>query len=431
MITTTNDEWIGHQFKGLPADAAELTLAQLAQERRPLFTGGFSWPAMTIRLTAVEHNAALMADYVRSHGLQIAPHLKTSMSPRLAIIAEANGIWGVTVATPFQARVFMGAGADSIFLANELVERDFARQVSAWQRQQGRRFLCYVDSVRGVEILDQHAVDGLDVVIELGHKGGRAGVRTLTEVSAVARAVKGSRNLRLRGVGGYEGSVSHERDAGGMRAVRNYLRTLADAVRLAAPDCVPDLPIVVSAGGSLYFDCVAEILAPEQFPELDVTTIIRSGAYLTHDSNFYARRSPLDGDLHQNEADTESVTPADRAPDRLLPSIEVWGQVLSRPEATLVIVGAGRRDVNTDSGLPMPTRAVSSSETDSRLLRDWSLHQLNDQHAFIEVPAEDPARPGDLVALAISHPCTLHQRWSAPLLLDDEDRVVDIARSYF
>lgn len=430
MISSTNEERIGHQFKGLPADAEDLTLAELAGQRRPLFSGGFSWPAMTIRLSTVEHNAALMAEYARSHSLQIAPHLKTSMSPRLAMIAEANGIWGVTVATPFQAQVFLAAGADSIFLANELVESDFARQVSAWQQGQDHRFLCYVDSVHGVEILDAHAQNGLDVVLEIGHAGGRAGVRTLPEAAAVARAVKNSRHLRLRGAGGYEGSVAHERDAEGLHAVRSYLRMLADAVRLVATDCVPGAPIVVSAGGSLYFDCVAEILAPEQFPGLDVITIIRSGAYLTHDSDFYARRSPLDGDLAQANAGAEGVSAA-ALPDRLLPSIEVWGQVLSRPEPSLVIVGAGRRDVNTDSGMPVPVRTVSAGGTDSRLLRGWQLYQLNDQHAFIEVPTEDPAQPGDLVALAISHPCTLHQRWSAPLLLDDEDRVVDIARSYF
>lgn len=437
MITTFDDERIGFQFKGLPADAADLTLAELSGQRRHLLTGGFSWPTMTLRQSAVEHNAALMARYVQDHDLQIAPHLKTSMSPRLAMIAEAAGMWGVTVANPFQAQVFMAAGAESIFLANELVEPDFARRVSTWQQAEGRRFVCYVDSLRGVQILDENAVDGLDVVIEIGHSGGRAGVRNLADVATLARAVVDSKNLRLRGVGGYEGSVSHGRSEEDVGAVRKYLGVLADALRLTVPHCAQGLPVIASAGGSLYFDCVADILAPGNFPDLDVVTIIRSGAYLTHDSDFYARRSPLDGDLRRQEEPAAADNPAagsalERASaDRLLPSIEVWAQILSRPEPGLIIAGAGRRDVNSDSGLPLPRRFVASGGSDIRDVSDWNVFELNDQHAFIEVPADDPALPGDLMTLAISHPCTLHQRWSAPLLIDDEDHVVGVARSYF
>lgn len=418
MITAFDDERIGFRYKGLPADAADLTLGELAGQQRPLLSGGFSWPAMTLRLSAVEHNADLMSRYVRSHQLQIAPHLKTSMSPKLAGIAEAAGIWGVTLANPFQARVFMAAGAKSIFLANEVLEPAFIRGISAWQSAADRRFICYVDSLRGVQILDQYATDGLEVVIEIGHSGGRAGVRTLEEAANIAKAVRQAKNLHLRGVGGYEGSVSHGRSAEDVAAVRQYLQTMAEALRIVAADCTSGAPVIASAGGSLYFDCVADVLGPENFNDLDVLTIIRSGAYLTHDSDFYARRSPLDSGRN------ESV-------GQLLPSIEVWAQILSRPEPGLVIAGAGRRDVNSDSGLPLPRSVVPFDRSARRDVSNWNVFELNDQHAFIQVPEDDPAQPGDLVTLAISHPCTLHQRWSAPLLIDDDDRVVGIARSYF
>ncbi|WP_026818436.1 alanine racemase [Arthrobacter castelli] len=418
MITTFDDERIGFRYKGLPADAADLTWAEFAAQQRPLLSGGFSWPAMTLRRSAVEHNADLMSRYARSHDVQIAPHLKTSMSPALAGMAEAAGIWGVTIANPFQARVFMAAGADSIFLANEVLEPAFIRDISAWQAGADRRFICYVDSLRGVKILDRNATEGLDVVIEIGHSGGRAGVRSLEEAANVARAVRQSKHLKLRGVGGYEGSVSHGRTQEDVAAVKQYLEGMAEALRIVAGDCRADAPAIASAGGSLYFDCVSEVLGPDNFPGLEVSTIIRSGAYLTHDSDFYARRSPLDSGRN------ESV-------GQLLPSIEVWAQILSRPEPGLIIAGAGRRDVNSDSGLPLPRSAVPFEGSERRDVSNWNVFELNDQHAFIQVPDDDPAQPGDLVTLAISHPCTLHQRWSAPLLVDDDDRVVGIARSYF
>lgn len=428
MISTIDEGPIGNRFKGLPADAAGLSLDELAAQHRSLFDGRFSWPAMTLRLSAVEHNAALMSRYVHSHNLHIAPHLKTSMSPRLAMIAEAAGIWGVTVANAHQARVFMAAGATSIFLANELLEERFAADISAWQDAPGRDFICYVDSLDGVDMLDRHAAAGLDVVVELGHPGGRAGVRNLADMERIAQAVQQSQRLRLRGVAGYEGSVAHGRDDESLAAVRSFLNVFAAAIRRIAPLCIAGRPQIVSAGGSLYFDCVAEVLSPDRFPDLDVQTIIRSGAYLTHDSEFYSVRSPLDGDL---VADID---------ERLIAGIRVWGQVLSRPEPSLLIVGAGRRDVNSDCGLPMPdvlVRQEASAAGASRPgpamrdVSDWRVVELNDQHAFIEVPAHDPARPGELVSLKASHPCTLHQRWAAPLLIDDDNRVVDIARSYF
>ncbi len=72
--------------------------------------------------------------------------------------------------------------------------------------------------------------------------------------------------------------------------------------------------------------------------------ILRSGAYLTHDHGFYG-----------------TVSPASRgsagAPV-LRPALELWAQVLSYPEPGLALLGAGRRDVGFDQGLPVPLRVV-------------------------------------------------------------------------
>ena len=73
------------------------------------------------------------------------------------------------------------------------------------------RFICYVDSVRGVELMDaalRGAARPLDVVVELAAgEGARTGVRTEAECAAVADAVAAVGTLRLVGVAGYEGEV--------------------------------------------------------------------------------------------------------------------------------------------------------------------------------------------------------------------------------
>ena len=41
----------------------------------------------------------------------------------------------------------------------------------------------------------------------------------------------------------------------------------------------------------------------------------------------------------------------------LRPALELWAQVVSRPEPELALLSAGRRDVGFDAGLPVPLRA--------------------------------------------------------------------------
>jgi len=56
---------------------------------------------------------------------------------------------------------------------------------------------------------------------------------------------------------------------------------------------------------------------------------------------------------------------------------------------------------------------------------------LNDQHAFVRVPAQSALQPGDVVVLGISHPCTTFDKWDLAVLADDNDRVVGLAHTFF
>ena len=144
-----------------------------------------------------------------------------------------------------------------------------------------------------------------------------------------------------------------------------------------------------------------------------LTVILRSGAYLTHDHGFYG-----------------TVSPAGRgvagAPV-LRPALELWAQVLSRPEPGLALLGAGRRDVGFDKGWPVPLRVIGSAASTAR----WQVTDLNDQHAYLRLDADAALRPGDLVALGISHPCTTLDKWRVLVVLNDDDRVIDIVHAFF
>jgi len=104
--------------------------------------------------------------------------------------------------------------------------------------------------------------------------------------------------------------------------------------------------------------------------------------------------------------------------------------VVSRPEPGLALLNAGRRDVSHDAGLPMPLRGHSADGVHVDL-STATVTALSDQHAFLQVPPDNPLAVGDLVGLGISHPCTTLDRWRLLLLVDDDYDVVGSARTYF
>lgn len=96
-----------------------------------------------------------METYATRHGLVFAPHGKTSMAPQLFWRQIEHGAWGITLAVPHQVRVAREFGIDRIFLANELVDAPALRRIASdLAADPDFRFICYVDSVRGVELMD-------------------------------------------------------------------------------------------------------------------------------------------------------------------------------------------------------------------------------------------------------------------------------------
>ena len=76
----------------------------------------------------------------------------------------------------------------------------------------------------------------------------------------MARAAADSPALRLVGVAGYEAALGHDVAPGRRRASPRTCRELRSAVERLA-DVFETDSVVVTAGGSTYFDAVADVLA--------------------------------------------------------------------------------------------------------------------------------------------------------------------------
>ena len=122
--------------------------------------------------------------------------------------------------------------------------------------------------------------------------GGRTGVREAAAVDEVARAAAECPALRLVGVAGYEAALGHDISPAGLARITAYLLQLRSAVERLA-DMFETDSVVATAGGSTYFDAVADVLSIGSVGGRQVRTIVRSGCYLTHDHGLYARTSPL------------------------------------------------------------------------------------------------------------------------------------------
>ncbi|MFE6333888.1 amino acid deaminase [Streptomyces sp. NPDC057798] len=410
-------ERVDHRFKGLPPDAMGLTVGELAAERRNLFTDGFATPVLALSAERLDHNLRLMETYAQRHGLAFAPHGKTSMAPQLFRRQIEHGAWGITLAVPHQVWVAREFGIRRVFLANELVDGAALRRLGAdLAADPDFRFVCYVDSVRGVELMDaalEGAARPVDVVVELAAgKGARTGVRTEAECAAVADAVAAARALRLVGVAGYEGEVPGATP----ERVRAWLRRLvALAVDFDRAGRFADTDeIVVSAGGSAWFDAVAEVFAEIPDLSLPVLKLLRSGAYVSHDEGHYRRLTPF------------NRVPAEGA---LEPAFRLWTQVVSRPSAEQAFVNAGKRDAAYD--LDLPLAQVVRRDGAERPASGIEVTALSDQHAWLRTAPGADLEVGDWVGLGLSHPCTSFDKWPLIPVAEADGTVVDYIRTFF
>jgi D-serine dehydratase len=412
--------------------------ASLAGSGTTLYAAGFSYPVLTLRESALAGNLEAMAAYCARAGVELAPHGKTAMSPELAARQLASGAWGITVATIGQLRAYRAFGFPRLLLANELVdEAGIAWLADELAADPGFAVYCYVDSADGVAILDRvltarPAGRRLPVLVEIGL--GRTGCRTDDQALAVAKAAAATGTLTVAGVAGYEGSIGGDPRKQAPGPVTSFCRRLANlastvfastvrASTVLASTGADDVAgpdggeFIVTAGGSVYFDVVARELTAggSGFPD-GMTVVLRSGGYLFHDHGLYQAATPA----------ARGVTGA----PVLRPALELWAQVLSRPEPGLALLSAGRRDAGFDAGLPVPLR-VRRRDSEAVGLAGAEVTGLNDQHAYLRLDPDTALAPGDLVCLGISHPCTTLDKWRVIPVLDEQDRIIDVVHTFF
>jgi D-serine dehydratase len=406
------DNWssttvIEDKFKGFPIDSYGKTLEQFLATNPNLFTANFQFPIMVLKESAVKNNIAQMMSFCNSVDAQLAPHVKTTMSPQLAQMQVAAGATALTVANFWQGRIFLKHGFKNLIIANEVLDPTAIAEIAKINKQKQAEIIFYVDSILALEIIQKHTpLEGeQNLFIEIGTENGRGGVRELSLVEQLAQRIKADKRLNLIGVTGFEGAVPDAaRGRRGEKKISKFCQKIVAAAELAYP-YKSDQQFVISAGGSAYFDIVARELNKFEKPR---RLLLRSGGYITHDHKYY-----------------EEIYPFASTARSFQPAIEVWAQVISKPEKGFGVLNLGKRDIGNDLHNPIPIKSYDGQ------VKSFSavIEKLNDQHGYLRGKQEFSL--AQLIGLGISHPCTTFDKWGLIPLVNDDYDLIDCLQTFF
>lgn len=416
--------------KGAPPMEVGVPINRVGEQGWRLLSEDLPLPVAVLKEKSLRHNSEWMKAFLAQGGAVLAPHGKTTMSPALFDLQLADGAWAITVSTPHQVQVVRSFGYKRIFLANQLIgAKAIDYVISELARDAEFEFLFLVDSAVNLEAIAKAARKvklqrPLDALVEIGYPGGRTGCRSVEEALNLARAVSRTEAVTLRGVEGFEGLLKGADNAGTLALVHSFLDKMVqfaqacDLEKLWGAETV-----ILSAGGSAYYDVVVEKLGSAGLSKPNMV-LVRSGCYITHDSILYAKAVQALRERNPGLADAHGG---------LTPALEVWAYVQSRPETEKLIAALGKRDVSHDDQ-PIPLlwfRPGSGMEHPRQLSPDHAVTRLNDQHCHVAIPADSPLQVGDMVGFGISHPCLTFDKWRVMHIVDENYHITSSIRTYF
>ena len=173
------DERVDHRFKGLPPDADGLHRRRAGRPAPQPLHRRLHHPRPRPLRRAPGAQPRAHGDVRRPPRPRLRPARQDLHGPAALRSASSSTAPGASpLAVPHQVRVARAFGIQRIFLANELVDPAALRWIAAeLDADPDFRFICYVDSVRGVELMDAALAEA-----------GRAARWTSSSNSAPARA---------------------------------------------------------------------------------------------------------------------------------------------------------------------------------------------------------------------------------------------------
>ena len=419
------------RVKGMPGGMRPISSADVGDLNWNILREDLPLPLAIINENALQRNSQWMNKFLDMTGASICPHGKSSMSPEILNLHLESGAWGITAATSGHIQIYRRFGIKRILLANQLIGRQNIRYVlDELRNDPDFDFYCLVDSTAGIEAL-LDAIDAnpigrpLQLLLEVGALGARTGVRADDEAKRLASMIgEAYPRVVLRGLETYEAVFVAKRDE---EVEARVTELLSNVVRMAkwceSNNLFGEGPVILSAGGSAYFDLVVKTFSACHLQKPSMT-VLRCSSYLTHDSGLNDRSFSR---LLQRQNSAETPLGG------LTHSLEVWAYVQSIPEAGLALMTMGKRDVSFDVEMPIPLHVFRPGKDNATrpMGNDCHVAALNDQHGYLRFPSSEDICVGDMIGFGVSHACTTFDKWRILLTVDDDYSITGAMTTWF
>lgn len=346
--------------------------------------GDTTTPRLVLDADRLALNALRMRDLCEALGVTLRPHVKTSKSIDVALVASGGERGPITVSTLAEAEHFAAAGWRDILYATAMVPAKLAR-ADRIQCETGARLLIAADDAGAVAALGEEAARlnaHFDLLIEVDCGEHRSGTAPASKsLMAIAAAVDDCPYLSLAGVMTHAGHSYALNDTAGIRALAEVERRAAvdsaEMLRAHGYDCP-----IVSVGST------PTALFAEHFAGV---TEVRAGIYLFWDLAQLSRGICAPEDI------AVSVLATVIGHQRQGPSLVIDAGALALSKD----VGAQR--FMPDAGYGWVCDAVTLKRLD--ILRVTTVHQ---EHGSVPVPDEswfDRLPIGKFVRIIPNHAC--------------------------
>ena len=135
MEVNLNQIKIDETQKNFPLEFRGKSIKKFIKSKPNLFRSNFQFPMMVLKESALKNNVDVMAKYCKSVGAELAPHVKTTMSPQIAQMQIDAGAWALTIANFWQAEIFRKFGFKRLIIANEVVESTAIAKIAALNKK--------------------------------------------------------------------------------------------------------------------------------------------------------------------------------------------------------------------------------------------------------------------------------------------------------
>jgi D-serine deaminase-like pyridoxal phosphate-dependent protein len=351
-------------------------------------------PALLIDREIMIENLRFMQNYANENKVNLRPHTKTHKMPKLAKLQEELGAKGITVAKVGEAEVMAKNGLKNIFIANEIVGKSKIERIRRLSETIDISFgIDNIHQVNEIEEVFEGAEKRAQVLVEIEVGEERSGIIEESDFRKLLEAVKGCKNVEVRGIFSHDG---HSYAAENIDECRElFFQSVKRTLRFAEIAEEMDLkPKVVSIGSTPPFMFKFEI--PKGVTE------IRPGTYILMDSS-----------------QANVIGTYDRCAASVLTTI------ISKPTSERVITDVGAK------GITAQTRSKGHTTTKGlgriKEFDDVHIFKVFDEHAIIyNEDFSNKVAVGDKVQIIPNHICPVCNLYEKAYLVSEGEVVEEI-----